>query len=319
MTPVVLVTEHVASRHGTALDAAAPGHARVVVRPDGAIDGDPAAVDVAFFSGDAYPGLTREVALAMRAATGLRWVHTFSAGVDNVWFQRMLADGIRITTSSGAAAVPIAQTVALYLLALSRDLPAWLDAQRRHAWEPHPIADLEGRVLGLVGLGPIGLEVARLGLALRMRVIGLRRTPTGEEPCETWPLDRLDDLLDVVDDLVLALPLTPQTRHLLDGAALARLRPGCRIVNVGRGELVDEDALVAALRDSRLAGAGLDVFAVEPLPAESPLWDLPNVIVTPHSSGTSPGNDERAAGLFVENLRRYVRGEPLRNEVVSAS
>jgi len=305
----------VEERYADALDAAAPGVPRVVLAPGGAVRGDPAAVELAYFSGDLFPDHVREFVLALRGAAHLRWLHTFSAGVDHPWFQALRARGVRLTTSSGAHAVPIAQTVLLYLLALSRGLPAWLDAQRRRAWEQHEIADLQGLVLGVVGLGPIGLEVARLGAALRMRVIGMRRTPRGDEPCETWPLARLDELCAGADALVLALPLSDDTRHLLDAARLARMKPGAWLVNVGRGALVDEPALVAALREGRLGGAGLDVFETEPLPPESPLWSLPNVLATPHNSGDTPGNLVRASEIFLDNLGRLVRGEPLRNEV----
>jgi phosphoglycerate dehydrogenase-like enzyme len=252
---------------------------------------------------------------ALRAAPRLGWFHTFSAGVDNVFFQRLLEQGVRVTTSSGAQAVPIAQTVMMYLLALSRDLPGWLEDQRERRWAPRDIVDLQDRTLGVVGLGPIGLEVARLGQALRMNVIGMRRAPRGDEPCETWTLDRLNELLPRVDVLVLALPLTDETRGLIDAAALAQLRSDSIVVNVGRGESIDEDALVAALQQGRIGGAGLDVFAVEPLPKDSPLWQMSNVIITPHSSGTSPGNWQRASEIFVENLAHYMRGESMRNEV----
>lgn len=282
---------------------------------DGTCRGDAAGVELAFFSGDFFPDRVRDFVLALRDAPRLRWLHTFSAGVDHPWFQALRARGIRLTTSSGAHAAPIAHTVLLYLLALSRDLPAWLDAQRRRAWEPHPIAELSGLVLGVVGLGPIGLEVARLGAAFGMRVVGVRRTPRGDEPCETWPLARLDELLALADALVLALPLTDDTRHLFEARRLARMKRGAWLVNVGRGALVDEPALVDALREGRLGGAGLDVFESEPLPPESPLWDMPNVIVTPHNSGDAPGNLVRATEIFLDNLGRLVRGEPLRNEV----
>lgn len=309
----VLVSDHVEALHGAALDAAAPTAPRVVLGPDGPV-GPLADVEVAFFSGDLYPGRSRAFFAALFGAPRLRWLHTFSAGVDHPVFRGLLDRGVRLTTSSGAAAVPIAHTVLLYLLALSRDLPAWLDAQRRRAWEPHTVRDLAGRTLGVLGLGPIGLAVARLGQAFGMRVVGMRRTVHGDEPCETWPLVRLDELLSITDDLVLALPLTAETRGILDAAAIARLRAGACVVNVGRGELIDEAALVMALRAGRLAGAALDVFETEPLPPESPLWTLPNVIVTPHSSGHTPGNDLRAAAAFLDNLGRWGRGEPLQNE-----
>jgi phosphoglycerate dehydrogenase-like enzyme len=314
MAGAILVSDSVEERHGAAIERAAPGVPRIVLGPGGP-SGDAARIELAFFSGDVFPERSRDFVLALAKAERLRWLHTFSAGVDHPWFQRLRANGVRLTTSSGANAAPIAQTVLLYLLALTRGLPAWADAQRRRAWEPHAVTDLAELTLGVVGLGPIGLEVARLGRAFGMETIGLRRTPMGDEPCETWPLARLPELLPRVDALVLALPLAPETRRIVGAPELARMKPGALLVNVGRGELVDEAALVAVLASGHLGGAGLDVFEVEPLPPESALWSMPNVIVTPHSSGTSGAGHERACALFVENLGRYLRGEPLRNEV----
>lgn len=316
MADALLVTDTFLERHAAELDAVAPGASLAVVGPDG-LDQGHEHVRIAFFSGDCFEsGRAREFMIAALKSSRLEWLHSASAGVDHEVFHRFLERGVRLTTSSGAHAVPIAQTVMLYLLALSRDLPGWLAAQRAHRWEPRAIHDLQGDRLAVVGLGPIGLEIARLAAALRMDVVGLRRRPRGDEPCPTLALDRLPELLGSVDWLVLALPLTPETRHILDAEALALLRPEARVINIGRGALIDEAALAAALRDGRLAGAGLDVFEVEPLPEGSPLWELPNVILTPHSSGTNPGNDHRAAAIFLENLRRFQAGEPLRNEVV---
>lgn len=311
----MLVSRWVEDRYAEALDAAAPERPRVVVEPDATLRGDASAVDLAFFSGDLFPDHVRDFILALRDAPRLSWLHTFSAGVDHPWFQALRQRGVRLSTSSGAQSVPIAQTVLLYLLALSRDLGRWQEAQRRRAWEPHEFRDLQGLTLAVVGLGPIGREVARLGTAFGMRVVGARRTPSGAEPCETWPLSRLDELLAIADAVVLALPLTDDTRELISAARIARMKPGAWFVNVGRGALVDEPALVAALQSGALGGAGLDVFAVEPLPPESPLWSMPNVIVTPHSSGDTPSNLGRACDLFVDNLARYCRGERLHNEV----
>ncbi|RIL07819.1 MAG: hydroxyacid dehydrogenase [Proteobacteria bacterium] len=314
MKGAILLSSWVTDRYGDALAAAAPDAARVVIR-DGAVLGDPAACEVAYFSGDFFPERVREFILALRDAPDVRWVHTFNAGVDNPFFAKLRERGIRLTTSSGAHAVPIAQTVAWYLLSLARPAEKWRDAQQRKAWERHTVGELEGRTLGVVGMGPIGCEVARLGAALRMRVVGVRRTPRGDEPCETWPLARLDALCAIADALVLALPLTAETQHLVDARRLALLPRGALFVNVGRGALVDEAALVAALASGHVGGAGLDVFEIEPLPPESPLWSMPNVIVTPHNSGDAPGNLHRATEIFLDNLTRWRRNEPLRNEV----
>jgi phosphoglycerate dehydrogenase-like enzyme len=310
----LLLSSWVVDRYASELDAVAPGAPRCVLRDD-VLEGDAAAVEIAFFSGDLFPDHVRPFLLALRDAPALRWMHSFSAGVDNPFFVKLRERGVRLTTSSGANAVPIAQTVIWYLLALSRGAERWRDAQTRRAWERHEVADLQGLTLGVVGLGPIGLEVARIGSALRMRVVGVRRTPRGDEPCETWPLARLDELLGVADALVLALPLSDATQHLLDARRIAAMKRGAWLVNVGRGGLVEEAALVAALASGHLGGAGLDVFETEPLPVESPLWSMPNVIVTPHNSGDAPGNLVRATEIFLDNLARDRRGAPLRNEV----
>lgn len=314
MSGSLLLSSWVVDRYAKELDAIAPGAARCVVRDD-AIEGDPAGAEIAFFSGDLFPDHVRPFLLALRDAPKLRWLHSFSAGVDNPFFAKLRERGVRLTTSSGANAVPIAHTAIWYLLALSRRAEAWRDAQVRRAWERHEVADLQGQTLGVVGLGPIGREVARIGAALRMCVVGVRRTPQGDEPCETWPLARLDELLGIADALVLALPLTDATRHLLSARRIAAMKRGALVVNVGRGALVEEPALVEALASGHLGGAGLDVFETEPLPDASPLWSLPNVIVTPHNAGDTPGNLVRATEIFLDNLARDRRGDPLRNEV----
>jgi phosphoglycerate dehydrogenase-like enzyme len=164
-----------------------------------------------------------------------------------------------------------------------------------------------------VGLGEIGSEVARLATAFGMDVVGLRRSVRGDEICQTWTNDRLVELLGRSDAVVVAAPLNSDTRGLFDADAFAAMRSGAWFVNVGRGEIVDEEALVDALASGHLGGAGLDVFATEPLPPDSPLWDLPNVIVTPHSSGTTDRSRARSVDLFVDNFRRWTNGEPLTN------
>ncbi len=310
----MLISDVVESRLARDFERVAPSMPRVVLGPDGP-SSDPSAVEVAYFSHDVYPERTREFVMAVAGADRLRWLHSMSAGVDHPWFRQLLERGTRLTNSSGATALPIAHTVMLYLLALSRDLPGWLGAQAARRWQPHEVDHLAERTLGVVGLGPIGLEVARLGQAFGMRVIGLRRTPRGDEPCETWPLSRRFELFEQVDDLVLAVPLTPETHHLIDAEAIARIKPGARIVNVARGAIVDETALMRALASGHLGGAGLDVFETEPLPADSPLWGMPNVIVTPHGSGQTPSNADRASAIFLENLAYYQRGEPMVNEI----
>jgi phosphoglycerate dehydrogenase-like enzyme len=165
-------------------------------------------------------------------------------------------------------------------------------------------------------MGSVGSEVARLAGAFGMRVVGMRRDVQGHEPCETWTFDRLDEFLRTVDDLVLAVPLTPDTHHLIGARELGLMKPGSRVVNVARGALIDEEALIDALASGHIGGASLDVFEVEPLPDDSLLWDLPNVIVSPHVSRETAGTARRVEELFLDNLQRFVAGQPLRNEVV---
>lgn len=278
-------------------------------------------VEVAFFSGDLFPTFNRAFYAATLGAANLKWLHVFNAGVDDPVFGRFLERGVRLTTSSGSAAVPIAQTAITGLLMLARGFPHWLDAQRRHAWEPvrgaAAPADLQGQTLVVVGVGAIGREIARLARAIGLHVIGVRRRPrTDADPVdELHPPAALAELLPRAHWLALACPLTDETRRLIDARALALLPRGARIINIARGEVIDEAAMVAALRSGQLGGAYLDVFETEPLLPDSPLWDLPNVIITPHNSATSTGNTARATAIFLRNLRRWARGEPLENEV----
>jgi phosphoglycerate dehydrogenase-like enzyme len=278
-------------------------------------------VELAYFSTDLFPDGARGFFAAVQGAPNLRWVHVFNAGTDHPVFQRLLERGIRLSASAGASAEPIAQTAIAALLWLARGFPFWQDAQRRRAWERlqgvRTPRDLRGQTLVVVGLGGIGRELARLARALGLRVIGVRRSAArADDPVdELYPPSALPSLLPRADWLALACPLTPETRHLVDARALALLPRGARVLNVGRGEVVDEAALVDALQKGHLGGAYLDVFETEPLPAESPLWDLPEVIVTPHDSAASRGNERRQAESFLANLARFGRGEPLLHEV----
>ncbi|MFT3851612.1 MAG: D-2-hydroxyacid dehydrogenase [Ilumatobacteraceae bacterium] len=272
-------------------------------------------IEVVHFSADLYPGRTAAFIRAATQAPNVRWFHTFSAGTDHPVFRSFLERGVRLTTSAGSSAVPIAHSVMLHLLSMCRNVRAYDGQQREHRWQPLGNTDIEGRVVGVIGMGSIGTEVARLAGQFGMRVIGTRRSPTGDEPCEIWAPSRLPELLGIVDDLVLTAPLTDETRGMIGAAELASMRPGAHLVNVGRGELIDEPALVDALTSGHLGAACLDVFVTEPLPAGSPLWDLPNVTITPHAAAETRLTRRRADEAFTDNLGRYVRGEPLRNEV----
>ncbi|MEN9505567.1 MAG: hypothetical protein RI958_1493 [Actinomycetota bacterium] len=275
-------------------------------------------IEVASLSSDLWPDWSAPYMRVCLDAPNLRWMHSFSAGVDHPVWQMFLDRGVRLTNSSGAGGTSIAHHVILQLLAMRRDLPAMLRAQARHEWTQRNVGDVENTLIGVLGMGPIGSETARIAAAFGVRVIGMRRRVTGDEPCETWTLDRLHELLPMVDALVLALPLTPDTRRLIGPAEFALLRPGAHFVNVGRGELVDEPALIEALRSGRVGYASLDVTEVEPLDRDSALWDMPNVIITPHSSGSTRSNRERAMGIFLDNLRRFADDTPLHNEIERA-
>jgi phosphoglycerate dehydrogenase-like enzyme len=312
--PVFFCTDTFWEAHGTAVHAIDPSIEIVQLEGDRQVE--PADLDritMAFFSPDTWPDRSAKFMGICVRAPNLRWLQTFSAGTDHPVFTAIRGRGVTITNGSGASAPSIAQTVLLYLLALSRDLPALGRAQAAREWVTVRAHDLHGMRVGIVGLGAIGAEVARLADAFGMEVIGLRRSPRGDEGCETWTDDRLGELLGWADAVVVTAPLTDDTRGMFDADAFAAMRRGAWFVNVGRGEIVDEQALIDALAGGQLGGAGLDVFATEPLPAESPLWTLPNVIVTPHASGDTDRSDQRAIDIFFDNLRRHAAGDELNN------
>jgi len=266
---------------------------------------------------------TEGLAEVVNGLPRLRWVHATSAGAgEQVGKAGLSPDALErvvITTSSGVHAVPLAEFAILGLLAVAKELPRLIEDQRARAWPEvrRPVRELSGQTLFLLGLGEIGREAARLGKALGMRTVGFRRTegPPPEWVDEVHGPQRLTELAGQADAMVVSLPMTEQTAGLVDRATIERLPASCIFVNIGRGGVVDEPALIDALRDRRIAGAVLDVFATEPLPADSPLWTLPNVLVTPHAAALSARENERIAELFADNLRRYLDGRPLRNVV----
>ena len=311
----IFLSEAFVEQFRTRLDSMTSFRRELVVRILTGSEDDPSDAEAAFLSPDEFPDAPAQLFRAALGAPSLRWFHTLSAGVDHPAFRSLVDRGVRLTTSSGAAGVPIAQAVFMQLLALTRRLPDMIRNQSDRNWERFHGTDLVGRTVVIAGMGPIGIEVARLASAFGMRAIGLRRNVVGTEPCETWTLDRWTDALAIADFVVLALPLTPQTKNLLGADAIGRLRPGATIVNVGRGELIDEPALIRALQSGRVAAAGLDVTMVEPLPTDSPLWTMKNVIITPHNSAAVPSTSAAVVEIFFDNLGRYLRSEPLRNEV----
>jgi len=260
----------------------------------------------------------------VRAARNLVWVQSQSAGVERYLSVKELVetDRIVLTNMRGVHGPAIADHVFAMLLALTRDLPVHLEGRAQGRWNRagsgvlRPIA-LKGRTLLVVGLGGIGTEIARRGHGFDMHVLGVRR---GNDPAPEFvervgkPQD-LVALLSQADVVAIAVPLTAETTHLFDRAAFAAMKPGSFLINIARGQVVDTDALLAALTSGKLAGACLDVTDPEPLPEDHPLWKLPNVVITPHVSSASELTDDRRWALFVENLRRFDAGEPLLNVV----
>jgi phosphoglycerate dehydrogenase-like enzyme len=306
---------------------AAPGARLVTLSVEGLADGPLDDVEVllrGWLSTDAFDRL-------LSRASRLVWVHSASAGVERALTPLARDRGIVITNARGVFSRPIAEYVLMMILAVSRRLPQLLELQRERTWQPLEGAELRDVTVGIVGLGSIGRAVGALATAFGCRVIASRRrseagsaaaVPDGEDasPGEML-LDRvlgpegLPELLAESDFVVLAAPLTPETEGMIDETALASMKPGAWLINVARGRLIDERALLRALREGNIGGAILDTFAEEPLPPTSPFYDLSNVIVTPHTSWSSGRVLDRSVGLFADNLRRFAAGEPLLNVV----
>jgi D-2-hydroxyacid dehydrogenase (NADP+) len=266
------------------------------------------------------------------AAPRLRWVQLPVAGVDGLDTAPLVARDIVVTTFGGVTAPNIAEHTLMLMFAFARNLRLLLRQQDRHIWRDGeaagdlrqrgasrtlfpPVFELEGQTLGVVGLGAIGDALARKAHGVGMRVIATRRQP-GPPPAHLarlLPPDALPTLLAEADHVALCLPLTAATRGLIGARELGQMRRSAYLYNTGRGALVDQEALIAALRAGTLAGAGLDVTTPEPLPADSPLWDLPNVLLTAHTAGATPQHWERGLALIVENVRRFLADAPLRN------
>jgi phosphoglycerate dehydrogenase-like enzyme len=246
----------------------------------------------------------------------LRWIQTASAGVDGLLFPELAASRVAVTNARGVFEDPIAEWVIGMLLGFATDVLTTSARQREVRWDSRVTHRFAGSRVAVVGPGPIGRAVAVRARALgaEVRLVG-RTARLDPELGEVAGIDRLHEVLAAADHVVDALPLTPATRRLFDEAAFAAMPPTTTFVNVGRGETVDEAALIVALQDGELAAAALDVFEQEPLPASSLLWSMPNVVVSPHMCGDVAGWEDAVVALFVDNAGRFVRGEPLRNPV----
>lgn len=253
---------------------------------------------------------------ALLRSADLRWLHVHSAGADRSVYQTLMARGVTVTTSSGANAKAVAHSALAGMLSLARRFPQLMRQQQDHHWQSligeHGQPDLDGQTAVIVGWGGIGQTIAKVLTALEVNVIVVRRTDQAVDGGHrVVPMSELYSVLPEADWLVLACPLTKDTHELIDRQALQTLKRGAHVVNIARGAVIEEGALINALRSGQVGGAYLDVFAQEPLPASSPLWDMPTVIATPHSAGHSQGMYQRMAQMFIDNLQRYVAGDPL--------
>jgi len=297
--------------HVAAIQQAAP-QARLVEAPArGELAPDVAArVDVAL------GWLAQE---QMRTLPALRWLQQTGAGAD--WLLRapaIAASDLILTNASGVHAIPIAEHILALMLTLSRRIHRFVKAQRDHEWVRRGrLGELHGSTIGIVGLGAIGEKTAEKARGLHMRVLGLRRHAERTSPFvdQMYGPEGLHELLGASDWVVLAAALTAETRHLIGEAELRAMKPSAYLINIARGGMIDEASLIRALEEGWIAGAGLDVFEQEPLGTDSPLWDMRNVVLTPHFAGATPHYTDRVIDIFTENLRRYGRGEPLLNQV----
>lgn len=290
----------------------AAGDARVIYEPDGKkaeqlVD----EADVVF----GMPSRER-----IEAAPRLRWLQTHFAGVDMYTMPTPVQrENFVLTNARGVYGIAGAEHVIGWMLMFNRGLLHFYRFQELGQWnrQLQLARKLWGQTLGIVGLGDIGSALAVRAKAFGMRVLAIRRNPAPapELADEVWGMDRLADLLAQSDHVALTVPLTPETRGMIDRSMLARMKPTAYLYNIGRGPLVDEDALVEALEKGTIAGAGLDVFNIEPLPEDHPLWKAPNVLITPHLGADSPTDADDAARIFADNLARFRAGEPLRNVV----
>jgi phosphoglycerate dehydrogenase-like enzyme len=274
-------------------------------------------VDVSFVTRDITGASTKTNVLPtlaryyeiLRASPNLQWVHAHSAGADRPIYPELLARGVRVTTSAGANAAPVAHTAVAAVLALGRQFPVQIAAQHKREYTPmtnHPqLHDLTGQTALVLGLGAIGSLIAKYLTALDIKVIGITRSH----------FDELSRYLPNVDFLVLACPLTAQTKGLVNAQLLSKMKASSYLINVARGEVCVEADVISALQSGQLGGAFLDGFEVEPLSADSPLWALPNVMLSAHTAGHFTGHSDNVTKIFIDNLARFVQGRELLNEV----
>ncbi len=252
-------------------------------------------------------------------APRLKWFQSLSAGIDNFLYEDVINSPVVMTNARGIQAVQIGELAFSMMLAFTKRLPQSLQNQKNRKWEPYIPDLLNGKTLGIVGFGNIGRRIAYLGKAYGMRVVAVRRTVKKVSHSRfvdiIYPREDLDQLLSDSDFIILALPYTKETDKMIGEKELSRMKPTAFLINVGRGNTLDEESLICALKEKRIDGAGLDTYNSEPLPSPSPLWELPNVILTPHVAGRTADYIEKAVGVFCDNLKRYIDGKRLKNVV----
>ncbi|MBD2249989.1 D-2-hydroxyacid dehydrogenase [Nostoc parmelioides] len=299
----------------TELEAHLPDEV-VVVRADseGNLDGDTTDAEVYFSWFNLKPKTLHRV---LEAAPQLRWHHAPNAGVNHIITPQYLERNLILTNGAGVHAIPIAEFAIAYMLSHAKQLPQLYKQQLEHNWQRGlAIEELLDKTLLIIGAGGIGQEIASRAKAFGMRILGSRRHP---QPLPNFDkvvgADEWKELLGEADYVVIATPLTWDTKGMIDTEVLCLMRPSAYLINIARGAIVDEFALVEALQNGEIAGAALDTVFTEPLPPESLLWSLPNVVITPHCSGNSPRTKERSLALFIDNFTRYRHGQPLHNVV----
>ncbi len=325
----LLLSAHARQTWGARIAAAPDGAGLSFVIAEDALAHDgPCDADIAFMTREvtgksSKDSPTPELAgfeTVLRKAPRLRWLQIHPAGAERPIYRELRGRGVKVTTASGATAVTVAHSTLGAVIALNRRFPLLADAQRRHAWEPRlgerSPRDLAGQTAVIVGMGPIGRTIAMLLKTLGLATVGVRRTADPVPSCDrVVPYGALASVLPAADWLILCCPASPQTRGLANASAFAAMPRGACFVNVARGEVAVEADVVAALRSGHLAGAYLDVFEREPLDPASPLWDLPNVILSPHTASHSLGQNEAIFDIFLDNLARFRAGRKLRNDV----
>ncbi len=292
-------------------EAAAPHEVRFVDSVDAA---DPVLADTV-----AVAGMISGAVVA--AAPRLRWVHGWAAGADANLTPEMLASEAVVTTSVGNGAIPLAEHAMLLMMMLNRDVPRWMRAQQDHRWDRFTHGELAGLTLGVFGVGHSGSDLARKAGAFHMRVLGCRRNPERavEGVERMYGSDELHAFLGECDMVVVTAPATDETRGIFDEKAFRAMKPTAFWICFSRGEIADDAALLTALREGWIAGAGIDAHSVEPLPADSPFWEAPNTIITPHNGATTAATARRGADIFVDNLARFAAGRELVNVVDKAA